>query len=269
MLRKFVALGLVGLFLVMSFVVAENGIGPYDLMADVNRDGTVDILDLTQVGQAYGSNLTLAHEVNRTVVTVLSFDRNPPEVENARVAIFDPETFLSYYGDAAAVNYTNSLGIATFDLDADKNYIAIAWSGSAYNYANFTTNSFGEACVLILLGELSLPPIRALPKGWVTVTLLDNETHELQFKGEYLLSVDYITGYEMVEGERRFILERIALLWSEGGILALPPDLQLNGPHSKWGLVLWYGDGTIVSLGTYSPDEIGCANVVLYVAPLP
>jgi hypothetical protein len=39
MLRRFIAVGLVGFFLVMSFVVAEDNIGPYNPIADVNKDG--------------------------------------------------------------------------------------------------------------------------------------------------------------------------------------------------------------------------------------
>lgn len=127
MLKKIIALGLVGLFLAVSFAVAEDNIGPYNPIADVNRDGTVDILDLVEVGQAYGSNLTLSSEPNKTVVTVLSFDKEPPEVEKARVAIIDPDVFW----DVVEVKYSNSSGIATFELSSNKNYTAIAWSGSA------------------------------------------------------------------------------------------------------------------------------------------
>jgi len=175
MFRRLVALGLVGLFIVMSFVMAEDSIGPYNPIADVNRDGKVDILDLVEVGQAYGSNYTLMHQTNKTTVTVLSYENNNfAFVENALVAVFPQGGSKD-----GKWNYTDSSGTITFDLNANSTYIAIGWNNDreSYNYANFTTDSSGEALVVIWLTyypESSL--IRSIPKSWIVITLLDNRT---------------------------------------------------------------------------------------------
>jgi len=168
MLKKIVALGLVGLFLAMSLVVAQDNIGSYDRAADVNGDGIVDILDLTQVGQAYGSNYTLGSEVNKTVVTVVSFVKEPPEIQDALVVI-NP-------GEYASAAITNSSGVAVFDLLANSSYTAYAWSGGACNNVGFSTNSWGEASVLITLGEPLMPMIRNTPQGKVLLTFRNNVT---------------------------------------------------------------------------------------------
>jgi len=173
MLRKFVALGLVGLFLVMSLVVAEDGIGPYNPIADVNKDGIVDILDLVEVGQAYGSNCTSMHQANKATVTVLSYENNDFSfAENALVAIL---------GGESPWKYTNSSGTAAFDLSANGTYVAVAWSEdkSRYNYANFTTDSLGEAAVTIWLSQYPLSsPIRSMPRGWIVLLFFDNNTDQ-------------------------------------------------------------------------------------------
>lgn len=171
MFRKFVALGLVSLFLAMSLAVAEDNIGPYNRAADVNGDSVVDILDLTAVGQAYGSNYTLASEANRTVVTVLSFAKNPPEIEMAVVAI--P---IAYWHPYPLVSVTNSSGTAVFELSSNTTYTAYAFYDDAYNYANFTTNFRGEASVLVVLGLSSCPVIRNLPPRTLVFAFRDNVT---------------------------------------------------------------------------------------------
>lgn len=258
---------LVGLILVSStFQIAVSGSNPssYDVMADINRDRTIDVNDLSRLGRAYGSNLVLASELGKTVVTVLSSEKEPPEVENARVAVFDPELFDEWFGgDARDAKYTNSSGTAIFELDPDRNFTAIAWSGLSYNYANFTTNSLGEASVLVMLGE------SALPKEWVVVTLLDNETGSLFFTGEFEfeVSVQRVTDFQRIGDVFGFISEHVAPCFTFGGAFVLPLDPRLNKPHSRMGLVFWDIYGNKRCLGFYSPNDDGCANVVVYVTP--
>jgi hypothetical protein len=192
MFRKFVALGLVGLFLAMTLVIAEDSIGPYNPIADVNKDGVVDILDLVEVGQAYGSNYTLMHQANKTTVTVLSFENNNYSyIENALVAVF-PQ------GGEGQWNYTDSYGIVAFGLIANSSYVAIAWDStrSNYNYANFTTNSFGEALVTIWLGYYpSSSPIRSIPRGWFVITFLDNTTGKPYMESGYYVNARFLDVY--------------------------------------------------------------------------
>lgn len=248
-----------------QIAITSSDLSSYDVMADVNRDRIVDAEDLARLGNAYGSSLVLPSEPAKTVVTVLSFDRVPPEVENARVAIIDPEMLC----DAENVTYTDSSGIATFELSPSKNYTAIAWSGSAYNYANFTTDSFSEASVPISLGEPSLPPIRSLPQGWIVVTILDNETR-LPYYDPNLM------GYFRVD--RLECTWPVGDIWSwenifdtfiSGGVYVLPINFSnLHEPCSARGITFWDSTtGRPVSSGVYSPNEHGCANVILYATP--
>lgn len=263
---------LAGLILVSSsFQIALSSSDPasYDVMADVNRDRTVDIYDLNRLGRAYGSNLDLPSEPGKVVVTVLSFDKEPPEVENTRVAAVGPELLGNQIENPINVTYTNSSGIATFDLSPSKNYTAIAWSGSAYNSANFTTNPLGEATLLILLRESSVPPIRALPDGWVTVTLLDNETGSLVFGWDISPGNDFVMGIygmQFSQAENRFVSQRIRNLYTIGGVVLIPPSWSFNKPFSKWGLALRDDvNGWFLGSCIYSPDENGCANAILFV----
>ena len=267
---KKIELSLVGLIVVLVFtqiVVTSSDVSSYDFMADVNRDGIVDVNDLAELGEAYGSSLVLPSELGKTVMTVLSFDKQPPEVENARVAIVDPNALDNQRNNPINVTCTNSSGIATFELSSNKNYTAIAWSGSAYNYANFTTNSLGEASVLVLLDEPSLPPIRSLPQGWIVVTFIDNETGSLSEPGTLgILIVDYLN-YSIMGG------------WATGGhayqekrygaIYVIPPENPANKPHSTYGLYVIHmiEDPDLIGYSVYSPDENGCANVIVYVNP--
>lgn len=256
------------LFLLLVLVpkaVTNPDDSTYDPMADVNRDGIVDIHDLNRLGEAYGSSLVLPSEPSKTVVTVLSFDKEPPEVENARVAIIDPEV----YKEAVDVKYTNSSGIVTFDLTPNMNYTAIAWSDSAYNYANFTTNSLNEASVMILLGEPSLPPIRSLPKEWIVVTVIDNETGSVFFTAEFCLvayQMDHVE-FDYPPPYTHFVYNYTNKgVFGYIGVMVIPPDWQFNEPHSLWALVHFHSVwGYIGCYGSYSPDANGCANVIVYV----
>jgi len=258
---------LIGLILVgSSFQIAASSSNPssYDVMADVNRDRIVDVNDLSRLGKAYGSNLVLPSEAGKAVVTVLSFGKEPPEIENARVAAVDPELLHNQWENPINVTCTNSSGIATFDLSPNKNYTAIAWSASAYSYANFTTNSLGEASVMILLAEPSMLPVHALPEGWVVVTLLNNETNSLYFEEMRCAPQEIIFN----QTSRRFYSEPIVGgLAINGGVFVIPLDKSLNKPYSKMGLWIFNVYGTTRGSPTYSPDEDGCANVVVYVIP--
>ena len=251
---------LVGLIFVLAFTqitVTGSDVSSYDFMADVNRDGIVDVNDLAELGEAYGSSLVLPSENNRTVVIVVSFDKEPPEVENARVAIVDPNALDNQRDNPINVTHTNSSGIATFELGNNKNYTAIAWSGSAYNYANFTTNTSGEASILILLGE----PL--LPLGWIVVTLLDNTTGS--FYCETMRA--QVHRIEFSQSSYRFFSEVDSTFNHYGGVFVIPPNLGFNEPYSKWRLWIFNINAETMGTPIYSPDENGCANVVVYVNP--
>lgn len=265
---KKIKLYLAGLIVALVFTqiaATTSDVSSFDYMTDVNRDGTVDIHDLNRLGKVYGSSLVLPSEPNKTVVIVLSFDKEPPEEENARAAIVDPDDLDNQRNNPINVTYTNSSGIAAFDLSSNKNYTAIAWSGSAHNYANFTTNSLGEASVAVLLGEPSLPPVRSLPQRWVVLTFIDNETGSLSEPGKlgivivHYIFYDYPHGWSMVaeaHGDKRY-----------GGIYVIPPKDSANEPHSTYGLYVKHFNPDLVGSQVYSPDENGCANVIVYVSP--
>lgn len=177
MLKKIVGLGLVCLFLAFSFVVAEDNIGSYNPNADVNRDGKVDILDLVEVGQAYGSNYTSLIEPNMTTVLVLSYGNNSQVVPVANAIV----SVLMNRGPHWKC--ANSTGIVTFDLSPNSSYYIMAWSPdyTEYNYANVTTNSQGEAFTIIWLSYLVSPnnspyPIQASPKGKAVVVIVDRNS---------------------------------------------------------------------------------------------
>ena len=176
MLRRFVALGLVGLFLAMSLVVAQDDIGSYDRAADVNGDGIVDILDLTQVGQAYGSNYTLRSQENKTVITVVSFANSPPEVESARIAVF-ASVHWDWAESYTSFSYTNASGVAVFELSPNSSYKAVAWrmipgdNSTLVSYTDFETNPFGEASAIIVFDK---PTVSSLPARSLLITLLND-----------------------------------------------------------------------------------------------
>jgi hypothetical protein len=179
MIKKILVLTLIGLFLSIPIARTQNG-GTYNPSADVNHDGTVDIQDLATVGQAYGTNLTLPYQTNKTVITVLSYQNgdNSP-VQNAMVKVY-----LTFTGTSLGLSCaTNSSGIAIFDLKANTNYTALVWSSdlSSYNYANFTTNSAGEASEIIWLGNQEDSPniIQTLPDGWFIALFVNRTTGNL------------------------------------------------------------------------------------------
>lgn len=257
---------LVGLILVSSYFqidVTGSDSSSYDIMTDINRDRTIDVNDLNRLGRAYGSNLVLPSEPGKTVVTVLSFDREPPEVENARVAAVDPDLLYHQVENPINVTYTNSSGIATFDLSPSNNYTAIAWSGSAYNYVNFTKNLQGDASVLILLGEPSMPPLHALPQGWIVITFIDNTTGSLYFYEMAMIYYDL----EWVGGSSGWSAELVMITYAHGGVFVTPPYSPINQPYSRMGLGVVDRHGDIAGCSVYSPDKDGCANVVVYVTP--
>jgi hypothetical protein len=179
-MRRFVALCLIGLFLAMPFVVAQDSVGPYNPIADVNKDGVVDILDLVDVGQSYGSNCTSLIEPNMTTVLVLSYDNNSQvmPVANAIVSVLLNDTNVPPHWKSA-----NSTGMATFDLDPNRSYFIMAWSSdyTEYNYVSVTTNSQGEAFATIWLSYPLSPnnspsPIRTSPEEKAVVVIIDRNT---------------------------------------------------------------------------------------------
>lgn len=252
----------------MQIAVTSSDVSSYDIMADVNRDGMIDASDLARLGTAYGSRLILPSEPNKTVVTVLSFGEESPEVENARVAIFD----LSIVEwRAIAINSTDSSGVTTFELSASTDYTAVAWSnnGLAYNFANFSTDSTGEACVLILLGEPLLPPIRALPQGWVVITLLQNGTNNLYTPSEWVKVYLDKLGWNPNDGWHANLTSgfltrgAVSKVRPEG----LPTNPYVNKPYIGIGVTVRDLELQLLGVSAYSSDMNGCANVIVYVTP--
>lgn len=249
MLRKIVALGLAGLFLAMTFVVAENSVEPYNPIVDVNRDGTVDILDLVEVGQAYGSNFTPPTHPNQTVVYVYQLETHPPEVQNARVAIIDPD----YYYQAVQVEYTNSSGLANFTLNPNSNYTAVTWSYATYNFADFTTNEFGEASVTIQLGYPHLP------HNWLVLTVINVTSGALIHENLDLLLLELEYNSDVNEWTVIYTAIRVVSL---GVSVFTPHSGILETGH--W-VAMAYRAGEILSEAGFSPNENGSAFVVIYV----
>lgn len=278
MLRRFVAIGLVGLFIAMSLVVAQDDIGPYDRAADVNGDGIVDIMDLTQVGQAYGSNYTLRSQANMTVITVASFAISPPEVENARVAIF--ERRIWNWGNATVVEYSNASGVAVFELSPNSSYRAVAWrtipeeNSSSYSYTDFETNSFSEASVMIVLGEPAVPSVRLLPACSVVVTLLNKTTgllYDYDFPSSIITLIVYRTWYG---DDGTWLIDEVinAAIWTTQHV----PVFVMNSIQTS---LLYHGLGGFVIVEKYGPLVLGSsafqltedlsANVIIYVPSSP
>lgn len=258
MLRRFVSLGLVGVFLAISLVVAQDSVGPYNPIADVNRDGTVDILDLVEVGKAFGSNNVL-DEANRTTVVVLTYDKEPIYIEGARIAIFSRP--FSNYAIPMAVECTNSSGITTFQTSPDANYTAVALKGSAYNYANFTTNSMGEASVVVPWGLSS-----TLPENWVVLSFLDNITDlpvniwtRIWFEEMWYNNSDpHGNGYWEWESVDDFIVWPAQITGTNLGMFK-PKTLysvRCNCP------LPW--ENYTFSSSAFQTDGYGCASVVVY-----
>jgi len=262
MLKRFVALGLVGLFLVMSLVVAEDSIGPYNPIADVNKDGVVDILDLVEVGQAYGSNYTLAHQTNKTTITVLSFENNNFSfVENALVAVFPG-------GGEGQWKCTNSSGTVAFDLSVNASYVAIAWDDtrSSYNYADFTTDSSGEASVVIWLSYYpESSPIRSIPKGWIVMTFLNSTTGKpLIDTSRWGLDVFVLRFFNSTSGDWVFPGHGCEMGVTRTGILAVDARGWSDPYFFKQNMVYKgdWGNGQVGGHFVYDADEYGGSYVV-------
>jgi hypothetical protein len=250
---KKIGLCLVGLMPVLSLaqVAVTRSNSSYDPMADVNRDGLVDVDDLNRIGHAYGST-GLVHEAGKTVISV--WNETSP-MGNVRIAIFDGWT-------PQKVGYTDSTGTVNFILNPTKNYTAVAWREANYNYANFTTNSWGEASVSVLLDNKS----KHLPSNWVVVSVV-NETSEA-----FVVPTTEIWGAKITHAEQndplffRFISETPILVGNVGlGIYTRLSELGLNEPNSTWGFVLFDSVGNVDKFVIHTLDENNVANVVIYV----
>lgn len=248
-----------------TFIGMTTSSATYNPVSDVDKDWDVDIFDIVKVAGAYGSKYTfVTPEANETIITVLSLGESPPEVGNARVTVIDPAFSAGW--DAVVVDYTDLSGIVRFELSPNKNYTAIAWSGSAYNYVNFTTNLLGEASVLILLGEMPTPVIRQLPTGWVVVTLM-NETGFVSPVDEFGLIVQRLELDPLTHNW--LYMEEICSGTTSKGVLALRTSLPVNVPHSNRGIFLIDQYGNHRGSCVYTPDENNCANIILFVTPPP
>lgn len=234
----------------------------YDPLADVNRDRVVDVDDLYRVGQAYGSSQTLPFQQNKTVVYVYQLESDPPEVEGARVAIIDP----SYHYQVVQVGYTNSSGLVNFTLSSNSNYTAIVWSQTTYNYANFTTNEFGEASTGVQLGY------QKLPLNWVTVTFVNKTSGELAswLPGVAIGIIIYEIAYSSTYPQGWWIVSEIDAQVFEtffSGVFILGPrdpdyPLELGKKCGVWVINAF---GNTLADSVFTPDENGNANLITYV----
>jgi len=237
--------------LLVPIAMTNPDISSYDPMADVNRDGIVDVNDLSRLGQAYGS-AGLVYQENKTAITV--FNENGP-VDNARVAIVG--SLLATWPEVLEIGYTNSSGITTFSLNSDTNYISIVWGGKTYeyNYANFTTNSLGEASISIALGYPKLPF-----RYWVFTVI--NLTTGNPATNVEAVAWENIAGYDNVE-------QGIELGIYTGTVEA-PMGIGIYNAHeslpSLMPIVAWTETGaTLEKASGCIVDENGTANVVIYI----
>jgi hypothetical protein len=251
-----IILGMISLIFVLLFAqVAETSTsGPqYDLRADSNRDGVIDVLDLARLGNAYGSIHSPVYQPNKTIVQVLSLESDPAEVENARVAIIDPNSMYQ----AVQVGYTNLSGLVDFTLNTNANYTAIAWSSSTYNYANFTTNAYGEASISMRLSYPHLPP-NLVPITFVNTTsgaLVETSPFVVARVSELVWDSTrqvYVPSYAYSFGVAPF--KGILIFW--------PPATT---PSRNYIVTLMNMYGIVIGRAAYTPDENGNANVVVYV----
>jgi len=229
----------------------------YDPMADVNRDKTIDVHDLSRLGKAYGSTQTVPTQRGKTTIYVYQLETDPPEVENARIAIIDPDFGYPWY-QACQIGYTDSFGLVNFILNPSKNYTAIAWSRTMYSYANFTTDLFGQGGVAIQLGSSRLPP------NWVTITLINKSSGGLWQEPIAIASVG-----ELVYAHPVFeIMWRSAVSASPfNGIFVIGSWDFLNpiNEHGKSYCVFVDNPHGTLARPAYTPDENGNANVIAYV----
>ena len=227
----------------------------YDPMADVSRDGVIDIYDLARLGEAYGTTQTVPTIPNQTVVYVYQIEKDPAEVENARVAIVDP----NYYYETVQVNYTNSSGLVSFTLNPNSNYTAIVWSNATYNFANFTTNHFGEASVVIQLGYPHLP------SNWVVITLLNKTSRELVFwptpiyVGIGQIAYDKQNQSWLPIWDGSFVFEENFI-----GVVTVSEWGEIQ-PGTSYGLVVYNQFEEVLASPVYTTDENGTADVVIYI----
>ena len=254
------------LFLLLVLVpraVMNPDASNYDPMSDVNRDKTIDVHDLSRLGKAYGSTQTIPTQPGKTTIYVYQLETDPPQVEDARVAIIDPNYGYPGY-QASHVEYTDSLGLASFTLTPNKNCTAIAWSETTYNYANFTTNSLGEASVAIRLGHPHLPP------DWVTVTLVNKSSGELWQEPVAIASVGELVYTHSSDLGWVFAVVFINV-FSAGpfnGIFVIGPwgvlPNPINEPSKSYFVSVENPYGALAR-PAYTPDENGNANVIVYV----
>ena len=226
----------------------------YDPMSDVNRDKTIDAYDLNRLGKAYGSTQTIPTQPGKTTIYVYQLETDPPQIENARVAVFNASNPYPYAIKVVQVSYTNSLGIASFPLNPNTDYTTIVWSRTTYNYANFTTNEAGEASVSLQMCFPRLPP------NWVVITvknLTSNELYE-DWVSIILCQLLYIesTGKWEIQEDGIYILGEIS------GIGICAYDWGIIAPSHWVALADHYG---YLAEAGYTADENGNANVVIYV----
>lgn len=260
---KKIGLCLVGLILVVSFagIAVTSSDSSYDPMADVNRDGLVDANDLNRIGQAYGST-SLVHQPGKTVISVWN---ETARIENARVAVFSGGQMPNHVG------YTNSLGIVNFTFSPNTDFTAVAWNRAKYNYANFTTDSYGEASVFIPLNN----GMKHFPPCWVVTTFINKTSGEL-LSGTYYTDVYNITGFENHGMGSEVVWTSYAenafsTSDSNVGISAVTlnyvsgHDKRFFDSKQKWGFVVYNSGWSNVGNAICMPDENGNANVVIYV----
>lgn len=181
-------------------------------------------------------------------------------VENARVAVVDPNFGYPGY-QAVQTKCSGSDGLTNFTLVPNKNYTAIAWSKTTHNYANFTTNSFGEASVAIKLGYPQLPP------HWVTITLLNTSSGEFWFETGALATVLELVWTYVPEVHRYFYnWTRVweCLVEPFNGVFIIFGQ-EATGPGKPYWVAIIEETGDSLGDYAYTPDENGNANVVAYV----
>jgi hypothetical protein len=260
---KKIGLCLVSLILVVSFarIAVTGSDSSYDPMADVNRDGLVDVNDLQRLGHAYGST-GLAHQPGKTVISV--WNETAP-IENARVAIFRGGEIPDHIG------YTDSDGIANFTLSPNTDYTVIAWNNADYNHASFTTNLSGEGSLSVFLESGR----KNLPSDWVVVTVMNRTTNIPTVVPGNWISACIFTQAEIVpEGGDIEFRSPADYAWIPVGSMSSPICrtsmvyayywVGIEKPYPPFGM--YYGNYyTILGFSASALDEDDTANVVIYI----
>jgi hypothetical protein len=246
------------LLLLAPNAVTNTDDSNFNPMADVNRDGIVDVSDLGRLGQAYGST-GLVHEAGKTVISV--WNETAP-VEDAVVHIVPFRTGRYNFPDN--IGYTDSNGTSTFMLGSDANYTAIAWFGSDYNYANITTNLAGEASALVMISG----GMKCLPFDWVTFSLVNKTT------GRHIDN-DYWHVGDVITESHTLAFNETSIQWYRDGLgyfdcyllhgLAVSQGVNLAYGSTNWGVKAVTFGGLYLGNAVYNADEKGNANVVIYV----